>query len=278
MGNALESHRGSALDEQFCHAALLCSETNTIWTTDMLRDCCKRHNEIMTPGSFRLNRQAFYDLFSFLQPPTQHHRKKKLVSTTTTTNPSNNNKATPHKLQKSSSMPIINKTKQKKKLHRTKTDKLDRMMKHSFNRNQKIERANNSLSKRSSPTKPNKKNNFNNKPGKDTTAASKNNIQHKNNTTTKQSQQSNTNKNITNTPSSTTKRNNNFLKDPRDILFNALRQRSSGTNKPRHQSHHECSFFVAAAALALSANSTMENRLHFLFDLFHPYNGCKYYI
>ena len=61
--------------------------------------------------------------------------------------------------------------------------------------------------------------------------------------------------------------------DPRYILFDALRQRKSGGGGGGKRSHDHASFFVLAAALGLCARSTMENRLHFLYDLFHPHDG-----
>lgn len=70
------------------------------------------------------------------------------------------------------------------------------------------------------------------------------------------------------------------LPSSKATLFNSFKQRNQHKNGHRHHHHHaeEASFFIIATCLGLSSKSSMEHRLQFLYELFHPrksYGGLE---
>ena len=274
MGNSLELHRGGQLDTKFCDASLQCSEDSG-WTTEMLRDCCKRHREIMPPGSFRLTKEDFNELFSFLQPPADRRQLKISGAKHSPPDPDPDPDLDPASASASASSPSSSSasTSSASKSHTTihRSASLPVLKKEKHGRESKVKSRAKSKGLHRGPSSPTRiaKNTTTTNANNNANANANNNAN--NNKSRKDKVTIRTNKKQS--PKTKHRKSLFFLPDPRDIMFDALRQRSTGIHKPKSQVHHEASFFVAVAALGLCARSTMENRLHFLFDLFHPQSG-----
>ena len=264
MGSALEKHRGSHLDKSVCNAALRCSANNG-WTTEQLRGSCKLKHAVLQPGSFVLNQDETFLLFSFLQQqpvkqptPKPHKTMAKEPSKSLGPNSSTdqlNQRNEPHhtkktrpfkRLTKSASTPGVlarGRSKKRKPAVAAVSSNAQRSTQRSTTRSTPVKHPSSRLSRSASTSV------LGSQAGHQT-----------------QKQEGHGAKATKTHKKRQARRLLLPISDCKTLLFDAFKQRNN-------RQGHEASFFVVAVGLGLCAKSSMESRLHYLYDLFHPHDG-----
>lgn len=233
MGASLEKLRTGVLHEPTCSAMRECSGPYG-WTIETLRNSLASHTATLAHGSFILTSKQFAELFDFLKSP--ENEELCLASQKTKAD---------LETSRASNKSVLNEEyspeNQKGDFAKTST------LRNQIATKSKTTTRKRAMSKRKSKSGANEAMSQNNK-----------SVVKEENLSASQDEKSSNMFNL----------NVSLDHDPMMRLYNHLKQRNKSPSRSE-----ECSYFVAATALALCSRSRMESRLHFLYDLFHSDGG-----